>query len=77
MTERGIKRRIRAVGAFPDRASALRLITAAALETTPSWGHRAYLNMQQLNARRKSVRPRRPEPTRNFPPPSSYTQIGT
>lgn len=45
-----IKRRIRAVGAFPDRASALRLITAVALETTASWGQREYLNMKLLKA---------------------------
>ena len=43
-----MKRRIRAVGAFPDRASALRLITAVALEATASWGHREYLNMKLL-----------------------------
>ena len=43
-----VKRRIRAVGAFPDRASALRLITAVALETTASWGQRLYLDMKLL-----------------------------
>ncbi len=32
-----IKRRTRAIGAFPDRASALRLITAVALQVTTSW----------------------------------------
>ena len=32
-----IKRRIRSAGAFPDRASALRLITAVALRTTAVW----------------------------------------
>ena len=45
-----IKRRTRAVGAFPDRASALRLITAVALDTTATWGQREYLNMKLLNA---------------------------
>jgi transposase-like protein len=40
-----IKRRIRAVGAFPDRASALRLITAVALRTTQSWAARRYLDL--------------------------------
>lgn len=45
-----IKRRIKAVGAFPDRASALRLITAVALEVTASWGQREYLNMKLLKA---------------------------
>jgi transposase-like protein len=43
-----IKRRIRAAGAFPDRASALRLITAVALEATTTWGQREYLNMRLL-----------------------------
>jgi transposase-like protein len=45
-----VKRRIRSVGAFPDRASALRLITAVALETTASWGQRVYLDMKLLKA---------------------------
>ena len=36
-----IKRRIRSAGAFPDRASALRLITAVALRTTASSGSHA------------------------------------
>jgi transposase-like protein len=40
-----IKRRIRSVGAFPDRESALRLITAVALETTRIWADRRYLDM--------------------------------
>lgn len=43
-----IKRRVRAVGAFPDRNSALRLITAVALETTAVWGQRRYLDMALL-----------------------------
>ncbi len=43
-----IKRRIRAVGAFPDRASALRLITAVALRTTERWGSRRYLDLSLL-----------------------------
>lgn len=43
-----IKRRVRAVGAFPDRESALRLITAVALETTAVWGQRRYLDMALL-----------------------------
>ena len=43
-----IKRRIRAVGAFPDRASALRLITAVALRTTQLWGGRRYLDLSLL-----------------------------
>lgn len=45
-----VKRRIRSVGAFPDRASALRLITAVALETTTSWAQRIYLDMKLLKA---------------------------
>jgi transposase-like protein len=43
-----IKRRIRSIGAFPDRDSALRLITAVALETTRVWGDRRYLDMSLL-----------------------------
>ena len=43
-----VKRRTRAVGAFPDRASALRLITAVALQTTRIWSDRRYLDMSLL-----------------------------
>jgi len=43
-----IKRRIRSIGAFPDRDSALRLITAVALETTRIWEDRRYLDMSRL-----------------------------
>lgn len=43
-----IKRRIRSVGAFPDRHSALRLVTAVALETTQVWSQRRYLDMSLL-----------------------------
>jgi len=43
-----IKRRVRAVGAFPDRDSALRLITTVALEATAVWGQRRYLDMALL-----------------------------
>lgn len=46
-----IKRRIRAAGAFPDRASALRLITAVALKVTALWGQRRYLDLSLLNAK--------------------------
>jgi transposase-like protein len=42
-----IKRRIRSVGAFPDRASALRLITAVAIGVTDIWGARQYLEMSE------------------------------
>ena len=43
-----IKRRTRAVGAFPDRASALRLVTAVALQVTSIWSDRVYLDMSLL-----------------------------
>ena len=43
-----IKRRTRAVGAFPDRASALRLITAVALKVTTIWGERRYVDVALL-----------------------------
>jgi len=45
-----IKRRTRAVGAFPDRASALRLITAVALQAVSVWRDRIYLDMTLLDA---------------------------
>jgi transposase-like protein len=44
-----IKRRTRAVGAFPDRASALRLITAVAMQATSIWRDRIYLDMTLLD----------------------------
>jgi putative transposase len=43
-----IKRRIRTAGAFPDRASALRLVTAVAIKTTAIWGERRYLDVTLL-----------------------------
>ncbi len=43
-----IKRRIKKIGAFPDRASALRLITAVALQVTAIWSDRRYLDMSEL-----------------------------
>ncbi len=46
-----IKRRTRAVGAFPDRASALRLITAVALKVTTIWGDRRYVDVSLLENR--------------------------
>jgi putative transposase len=45
-----VKRRIRSIGAFPDRASALRLITAVALEVTRVWDARIYLDMSLLKS---------------------------
>jgi transposase-like protein len=48
-----IKRRIRAVGAFPDRASALRLITAVALRVTETWASRRYLDVSLLAGRKE------------------------
>jgi transposase-like protein len=43
-----IKRRIRSVGAFPDRASALRLITAVALRVAAMWSDRRYVDVALL-----------------------------
>jgi putative transposase len=43
-----VKRRTRAVGAFPDRSSALRLVTAVALQVTAIWTDRRYLDMSLL-----------------------------
>jgi len=49
-----IKRRTRAVGAFPDRASALRLVTAVALQATAIWTDRRYLDMSLLNTKEET-----------------------
>ena len=43
-----IKRRTRAVGAFPDRASAARLVSAVCLQVAKAWAYRPYLDMQYL-----------------------------
>jgi transposase-like protein len=45
-----IKRRTRAVGAFPDRTSALRLVTAVVIHATEKWGDRRYLDMSLFDA---------------------------
>jgi len=44
-----IKRRTRSAGAFPDRESALRLVTAVALRVTAVWTARPYLEMSLLD----------------------------
>jgi len=46
---REIKRRTRAIGAFPDRASVLRLVTAVLLHVTSRWSSRRYLTMACFN----------------------------
>ena len=51
-----IKRRVRAVGAFPDRASALRLVTAVALHATAKWSDRRYLDMTLLPSQNLELR---------------------
>jgi len=43
-----IKRRTKAIGSFPDRKSALRLITAVAINHAKNWEDRAYLDMNLL-----------------------------
>ena len=43
-----IKRRIKSIGAFPDRASALRLVTAVCLQTTEIWSDRRYVDVSLL-----------------------------
>ena len=67
-----VKRRIRSVGAFPDRASALRLITAVALEVTGVRDDRRYLDMSLLSSPKTkgSMKHRGASP-------ADYTQIGT
>ena len=54
-----IKRRIRSAGAFPDRASALRLITAVALRTTRSGANVATWISRFSNRRRSPRQPNR------------------
>jgi transposase-like protein len=49
-----IKRRIRSVGAFPDRTSALRLVTAVAVQTADVWATRRYLDMSLLDQRKEA-----------------------
>jgi transposase-like protein len=50
-----VKRRTNAVGPFPDRASALRLVTAVALNVTVIWTDRRYLDMSLLKSKEVSV----------------------
>jgi putative transposase len=50
-----VKRRTRSIGAFPDRDSALRLVTAVAIETAHVWGDRRYLDMSLLKAEQPKV----------------------
>jgi len=51
-----IKRRIRSVGAFPDRASALRLITAVVLRATRSWATRRYLGDMRVHRKEQELK---------------------
>jgi transposase-like protein len=46
-----IKRRTRAVGAFPDRASALQLVTAVAFQVTAIWTDRHSMDMSLLKSK--------------------------
>lgn len=46
---REIKRRTKTVDSFPDRKSALRLITAVAVTAADAWGVRRYLDMSLLD----------------------------
>jgi putative transposase len=50
-----VKRRTRSIGAFPDRDSALRLVTAVAIETAHVWADRRYLDMSLLKAEQPKV----------------------
>jgi transposase-like protein len=45
---REVKRRTDKIGAFPDRASALRLIVAVVLKATRSWAYKQYLDVKLL-----------------------------
>lgn len=50
-----IKRRTKAIGAFPDRASALRLVIAVAAQVTRVWADRRYLDMKLLLGAKSST----------------------
>ncbi len=50
-----IKRRTNAVGAFPDRGSALRLVTGVALNVTAIWTDRRYLDMSLLKSKEVAI----------------------
>jgi transposase-like protein len=50
-----VKRRTRSIGAFPDRDSALRLVTAVALETAHVWADRRYLDMSLLKTEQPKI----------------------
>jgi transposase-like protein len=52
-----LKRRTKAVSAFPDRASALRLITAVALKVAAIWSDRRYPDLSLLEERKVDQRP--------------------
>ena len=47
-----IKRGTRAIGAFPDRASCLRLVTAVVVECAKQWAYRPYLDMSALRTQK-------------------------
>jgi transposase-like protein len=46
-----IKRRTNPIGAFPDQASALRVVTAVALNVAAIWTDRRYLDMSLLKSK--------------------------
>jgi len=50
-----VKRRTRSIGAFPDRDSTLRLVTAVALETAHVWADRRYLDISLLKPEQPKV----------------------
>jgi transposase-like protein len=53
---REIRRRTRVVGAFPDRQSALMLVTARLRHVAGTkWGTRRYMNMERLNELERSI----------------------
>jgi len=51
-----VKRRTKAIGAFPDRASALRLVTAVALQVSAIWTDRRYLDMSLLHPKEAAAK---------------------
>jgi transposase-like protein len=76
----GVKRRTRSIGAFPDRDSAVRLVTAVALETAHVWADRRCLDMSLLKAEQPTATaprlPAPPPPPRSSPSPRRSPRVG-
>ncbi len=72
-----IKRRTNAVGAFPDRASALRLVTAVALNVTAIWTRPPLSGHVPAEVKGGRHRQGGVKQTRSLTVSPFYTEIGT